>query len=99
MPIAQSVVVSICRGQANIRPFVPGLISFSSRRLRLRLLAGVIPAGFSFLPTTVPVATFSCGGQLPGLALIGECAGRSYDEVRKRPTPIVDRKIIFHRPE
>jgi dolichol-phosphate mannosyltransferase len=47
------------------------------------------------LPTTVLVVTFFSGIQLLALGLMGEYIGRVYDEVKNRPTYIVDRKINF----
>ncbi len=47
------------------------------------------------LPTTVLVVTFFSGIQLLGLGLMGEYIGRIYDEVKRRPMYIVDRKINF----
>ncbi|HYB43931.1 MAG TPA: glycosyltransferase family 2 protein [Candidatus Methylomirabilis sp.] len=45
------------------------------------------------LPTTVLVVTFFAGVQLLSLGLIGEYVGRIYDEVKRRPMFIIDRKV------
>jgi len=45
------------------------------------------------LPTTVLVVTFFSGVQLLSLGLMGEYVGRIYDEVKRRPKYIVDRKV------
>ncbi|MGO9020603.1 MAG: glycosyltransferase family 2 protein [Syntrophobacteraceae bacterium] len=45
------------------------------------------------LPTTVLVVTFFSGVQLLSLGVMGEYVGRIYDEVKRRPMYIVDRKV------
>lgn len=47
------------------------------------------------LPTTVLVVTFFSGVQLLSLGLMGEYVGRIYDEVKRRPMFIIDRKVNF----
>jgi len=47
------------------------------------------------LSTTVLVVTFFAGVQLLCLGLMGEYVGRIYDEVKRRPMYIIDRKVNF----
>ncbi len=58
--------------------------------------------GFNLTPglsTTVLVVTFFSGVQLAGLGLMGEYVGRIYDEVKRRPMFIIDKKVNFDRTE
>lgn len=47
------------------------------------------------LPTMVVAITFFSGIQLLGLGVMGEYIGRIYDEVKRRPMSIIDRKVNF----
>ena len=59
----------------------------------IQKLAGVnLTPGLS---TTVLIVSFFSGVQLLGLGLIGEYVGRIYDEVKRRPMYIVDKKVNF----
>jgi dolichol-phosphate mannosyltransferase len=58
----------------------------------LKLLGINLTPGLS---TTVLVVSFFSGVQLLGLGLIGEYIGRIYDEVKRRPLYILDKKINF----
>src|SRR6202165_2969373 len=50
------------------------------------------------LPTTVLVVSFFSGVQLLALGVVGEYIGRIYDETKRRPMYIVDRKVNFFDP-
>jgi dolichol-phosphate mannosyltransferase len=50
------------------------------------------------LSTTVLVVSFFSGVQLLALGLVGEYIGRIYDESKRRPMYIVDRKVNFSGP-
>src|SRR3979411_122714 len=50
------------------------------------------------LPTTVLVVCFFSGVQLLALGVVGEYIGRIYDETKRRPMYIVDRKVNFFDP-
>jgi glycosyltransferase involved in cell wall biosynthesis len=50
------------------------------------------------LPTTVLVVSFFSGVQLLALGVVGEYIGRIYDETKRRPMYIIDRKINFSEP-
>ena len=47
------------------------------------------------LTTTVILISFYSGLQLFGLGLLGEYIGRIYEQVKKRPKYIIDKKINF----
>lgn len=47
------------------------------------------------LPTIVLVVTFFSGIQLLALGIVGEYIGRIYDEVKRRPQYIIDKKVNF----
>ena len=49
------------------------------------------------LPTTVLVVSFFSGVQLLALGVVGEYIGRIYDETKRRPMYIVDKKVNFRR--
>src|SRR5882757_3991050 len=50
------------------------------------------------LPTPVLVVSFFSGVQLLALGVVGEYIGRIYDETKRRPMYIVDRKVNFSDP-
>src|SRR6266852_2625140 len=50
------------------------------------------------LSTTVLVISFFSGVQLLALGVVGEYIGRIYDETKRRPMYIVDRKVNFSDP-
>jgi polyisoprenyl-phosphate glycosyltransferase len=50
------------------------------------------------LPTTVLVVSFFSGVQLLALGVVGEYIGRIYDETKRRPMYIVDKKVNFPAP-
>ena len=47
------------------------------------------------LPTTVLVVSFFSGLQLLAFWLVGEYIGRIYDETKRRPMYIIDKRINF----
>ena len=69
--------------------FLIGMFYFLSKILGADITPG--------LPTTVILITFFSGVQLLGLGLIGEYIGRIYDEVKRRPMYIIDKKIGFEK--
>jgi glycosyltransferase involved in cell wall biosynthesis len=50
------------------------------------------------LSTTILVVSFFSGVQLLALGVVGEYIGRIYDETKRRPMYIVDRKVNFSDP-
>ena len=67
--------------------FLLGLWYFFQKILGINLTLG--------LTTTVILISFFAGVQLLGLGLLGEYVGRIYNEVKKRPKYILDKKINF----
>ena len=47
------------------------------------------------LSSTILIITFFSGLQLLALGVLGEYIGRIYDEVKKRPKYIIEKKINF----
>ena len=47
------------------------------------------------LSSTILIISFFSGLQLIALGILGEYIGRIYDEVKKRPKYIIDKKINF----
>ncbi len=73
--------------------FVAGLSFMLGGWYVLQKLLGInLTPGLS---TTVLLISFFSGVQLLGLGLIGEYVGRIYDEVKRRPMYIIDKKINF----
>ena len=77
-----------------ITGFIIALISFLLGLWYLfQKISGInLTAG---LTTTVILISFFAGIQLLGLGLLGEYVGRIYDEVKKRPKYILEKKINF----
>jgi polyisoprenyl-phosphate glycosyltransferase len=70
-----------------VRLATDGLVSFSTRPLRLALDLGFIVSGLAFL---FGIATAIIGGiQLIVVGVVGEYVGRIYDEVKARPLYLV----------
>ena len=79
-----------------ITGFIIALISFLLGLWYLfQKISGInLTAG---LTTTVILISFFAGIQLLGLGLLGEYVGRIYDEVKKRPKYILEKKINFDK--
>lgn len=75
--------------------FIMSFLSFvlGAWYLLHKILGANYPQGFS---STVLLLTFLSGLQLLALGLVGEYIGRIYDEVKKRPMYILDRKVNFN---
>lgn len=69
--------------------FLLGFIYVGQKILGVNLTPG--------LSTTVLLVTFFAGIQLLGLGLIGEYIGRIYDEVKRRPMYIIDKRVNFEK--
>ncbi len=74
--------------------FVLAAVSFMIGILYVtqKLMGVAITPGLS---TTILVVSFFSGVQLLALGLVGEYIGRIYDETKRRPMYIVDRKVNF----
>ena len=74
--------------------FIFALISFSIGiyYIVIKLIDPSITAGLS---STILFITFFSGLNLVGLGILGEYVGRIYDEVKKRPNFIIDKKYNF----
>ena len=78
----------------SLAGFIFAIISFliGIYYLIIKIIDPEITPGLS---STVLFITFFSGIQLLGLGLLGEYIGRIYDEVKKRPKFIIDKKINF----
>ena len=78
----------------SLAGFIFAIISFliGIYYLIIKIIDPQITPGLS---STVLFITFFSGIQLLGLGLLGEYIGRIYDEVKKRPKFIIDKKINF----
>ena len=65
--------------------FILGFWYFLQKIIGINLTPG--------LTTTVILISFYSGLQLFGMGMLGEYIGRIYDEVKKRPRYIIDKKI------
>ena len=74
--------------------FLLGIGSFISL-ISLFFLLKYFFSGNSDYGLIIPIITFFAGIQLFGLGLLGEYVGRIYDEVKRRPNYIIDKKINF----
>tara|TARA_B100000787_G_scaffold162554_1_gene143381 strand:- start:410 stop:1348 length:939 start_codon:yes stop_codon:yes gene_type:complete len=74
--------------------FVFAIISFAIGiyYIIIKLLDPSVTPG---LPSTILFVTFFSGLNLVGLGILGEYVGRIYDEVKKRPSFIIDKKYNF----
>lgn len=80
-------LMSICGFIISIFSFILGVWYIVQKIIGVNITPG--------LSTMVIMLSFFSGIQLLGLGLIGEYVGRIYDEVKRRPMYIVDKKINF----
>ena len=87
---------------------INGIVGYSSKPLTLLLALGsfISLVSLFFLINyffaenseyglVISIVTFFAGIQLFGLGLVGEYVGRIYDETKRRPNYIIDKKINF----
>ena len=87
---------------------INGVVGYSSKPLTFLLGLGSLISlvslffliSYFFTKNTeygliVSIVTFFAGIQLFGLGLVGEYVGRIYDETKRRPNYIIDKKINF----
>jgi len=97
LTIGMNGIVSFSSRPLQIMAVVGGLVAGCSFLIGLwyvfqKLTGMSITTG---LPTMVLLVSFFAGTQLLCLGLLGEYIGRIYDEVKRRPKFIVDRKVNF----
>jgi hypothetical protein len=81
------IIMSITGFFLSFFSFLLGLLYLIQKIIGINLTPG--------LSTIVILITFFSGVQLLSLGLVGEYISRIYDEIKKRPLYIIDKKINF----